>query len=351
MQMDVDQASKVVTEAPLCHQERFSQNGEGWTVVKVGAKVVIMCRFRDVRRATRILVYTLNIFQEGSAEVLFPSLNDVFYNPVQEFNRDLTIAVIQNFIETRQTEIDQKQKPCNDGGNGGVKILEALAASGLRSIMFAKELTGVKSIVANDWSRQAVESIRRNVEHNNVTQLVEPHNGDAALLMYQNKAARDRFDVIDLDPYGSPTPFLDGAVQAVSEGGLLCVTATDMAVLAGNSPETCYTKYGAISLKTKCCHEFAVRILLQCLEAHANRYGRYTRPLLSLSIDFYVRVFVRVYSGQAACKASTSKLGHVYQCTGCESFALHPLGKIGEHRLISLTLLATCYLLLCQKML
>ena len=190
----------------------------------------------------------------------------------------------------------------------------------------------MKSIVANDWSRQAVESIRRNVEHNNVTQLVEPHNGDAALLMYQNKAARDRFDVIDLDPYGSPTPFLDGAVQAVSEGGLLCVTATDMAVLAGNSPETCYTKYGAISLKTKCCHEFAVRILLQCLEAHANRYGRYTRPLLSLSIDFYVRVFVRVYSGQAACKASTSKLGHVYQCTGCESFALHPLGKIGEHR-------------------
>ena len=38
MQMDVDQASKVVTEAPLCHQERFSQNADGWTVVKVGAK-------------------------------------------------------------------------------------------------------------------------------------------------------------------------------------------------------------------------------------------------------------------------------------------------------------------------
>jgi tRNA (guanine26-N2/guanine27-N2)-dimethyltransferase len=41
--------------------------------------------------------------------------------------------------------------------------------------------------------------------------------------------------------------------------GLLCVTATDMAVLCGNTPETCYTKYGAISLKTKSCHEFALR--------------------------------------------------------------------------------------------
>ena len=185
---------------------------------------------------------------------------------MQEFNRDLTIAVIQNFIDTKPSEKNGEIKEI-----GGVKVLEGLAASGLRSIRFAKELTGVKKIVANDWSRQAVESIERNAHHNNVRDLVEPHNGDAALLMYQHKATKDRFDVIDLDPYGSPTPFLDGALQAVTDGGLLCVTATDMAVLCGNSPETCHTKYGAIALKTKSCHEFAVRILLQCLESHANR--------------------------------------------------------------------------------
>lgn len=27
---------------------------------------------------------------EGSAKIAFPSANEVFYNPVQEFNRDLT---------------------------------------------------------------------------------------------------------------------------------------------------------------------------------------------------------------------------------------------------------------------
>lgn len=37
--------------------------------------------------------------------------------------------------------------------------------------------------------------------------------------MYQHQKASERFDVIDLDPYGSPAPFLDAAVQAVSEGG------------------------------------------------------------------------------------------------------------------------------------
>lgn len=42
-----------------------------------------------------------------------------------------------------------------------------------------------------------------------------------------------KYDVIDLDPYGSAAPFLDAAVQSVADGGLLCITCTDMAVLSG----------------------------------------------------------------------------------------------------------------------
>lgn len=39
------------------------------------------------------------------------------------------------------------------------------------------------------------------------------------MLMYEKRRKTERYDVIDLDPYGSPTSFLDAAVQAVSEGG------------------------------------------------------------------------------------------------------------------------------------
>lgn len=124
------------------------------------------------------------------------------------------------------------------------------------------------------------------------------------MLMYQHRREK-QFDVIDLDPYGCPSIFLDSAVQSIKNGGLLLVTATDMAVLAGNSPETCYVKYGAISLKIKSCHEMAIRILLQCIEAHANRYSRYIEPILCISVDFYIRVFVRVHSGAAKCKNTT----------------------------------------------
>lgn len=57
--------------------------------------------------------------------------------------------------------------------------------------------------------------------------------------MYDAIGHSKKYDVVDLDPYGSAAPFIDGAVQAVSEGGLLCVTCTDLAVLTGSMhPET-----------------------------------------------------------------------------------------------------------------
>ncbi|NXE02690.1 TRM1 dimethyltransferase, partial [Chaetorhynchus papuensis] len=238
----------------------------------------------------------------------------------------------------------------------GLRVLEALAASGLRSIRFAREVPGLGAIVASDCSPRAAALMARNVALNGVGDLVTPRLADARMLMYQSKAEREPFDVIDLDPYGSPAPFLDAAVQAVSEGGLLCVTCTDMAVMAGNSSETCYSKYGAVSLKGKFCHEMvsaggspcpggghegvshvprvprqALRIILHSLDLRANCYQRFVVPLLSVSADFYVRVFVRVFTGQAKVKASASKQALVFHCVGCGSHHLQRLGRATSH--------------------
>lgn len=256
--------------------------------------------------------------KEGQAVIT--TAGKVFYNPVQEFNRDLSISVLNTFVKLRQGEVKQTED--------GIVILEALSATGLRSIRYAKEVAGLKHIVANDCSKQAFNDITANVSANQVDNLVKASLHDATLLMYEHKEKSRRFDVIDLDPYGCPSIFLDSAVQAISDGGLLLVTATDMAVLAGNSPETCYSKYGAISLRTKSCHEMALRILLQCVQSHANRYGRYIEPLLSISADFYIRVFVRVHTGPNMCKYTTSKLSYVQHCTECDSFTLQPLGVL-----------------------
>jgi tRNA G26 N,N-dimethylase Trm1 len=38
-------------------------------------------------------------------------------------------------------------------------------------------------------------------------------------LMYNHRELKRRVDVVDLDPYGTASPFIDAAVQAVNDGG------------------------------------------------------------------------------------------------------------------------------------
>ncbi|KAH6575702.1 hypothetical protein BASA62_001787 [Batrachochytrium salamandrivorans] len=209
------------------------------------------------------------------------------------------------------------------------RILEALSATGLRSVRYAKEISHVDEIIANDLLGTAVESIKRNVVHNGVEGIVKPHQGDACQVMYRTVGTDERYDVVDLDPYGSAAPFLDGAVQSVADGGLLCITCTDMAVLAGSQPESCWAKYGGINIPgTQYTHEMALRILLHSIQSTAAKYRRSIEPLLSCSIDFYVRVFVRVRDSAALTKEAASKTSLVFHCAGCRSFTLQPLGKV-----------------------
>ncbi|CDW99515.1 hypothetical protein [Sporisorium scitamineum] len=146
--------------------------------------------------------------------------------------------------------------------------------------------------------------------------------------MYTHREPHKRFDVVDLDPYGSAAPFLDGGVQSVADGGLLCVTCTDLAVLAGhNYPEKCFSQYGGVSVKAEFSHEVALRLVLHTIATSAARYGRYIQPMLSLSIDFYLRTFVRVWTGPVEVKNVASKTGTVYICTHCQDFHVQRFGR------------------------
>ncbi|KAL0377623.1 UNVERIFIED_CONTAM: putative tRNA (guanine(26)-N(2))-dimethyltransferase 2 [Sesamum radiatum] len=323
------------------------------------------------------------VIKEGEAEILMHAKNEVFYNKTQVNNRDMSIAVLRTFISKRQQEheamlskksragpkvsgepvaepealtdtvvhdektngecevsqeisqdesrsISEEPAANQEGkGRGELKppvVLEALSASGLRALRYAREVDGIDKVVALDNDKASVEACRRNIKFNGsvARSKVESHLADARVYMLTHPK---EFDVVDLDPYGSPSVFLDSAVQSVVDGGMLMCTATDMAVLCGGNGEVCYSKYGSYPLKGKYCHEMALRILLACIESHANRYKRYIVPVLSVQMDFYVRVFVRVYTSASAMKNTPLKLSYVYQCTGCDSFHLQPIGR------------------------
>ncbi|KAI0807501.1 N2,N2-dimethylguanosine tRNA methyltransferase [Fomes fomentarius] len=355
--------------------------------------------------------YTLH--KENTSAILLPASNDAFLNPVQEFNRDLSVACIRTWGDLMNAEKERKWRasserrakraeghgaggrrakkaktdedvqvpvkseqkdtendsisaaelPSTDGAADSAPkpevipefhpqkfvILEALSATGLRSIRYANEIPLVKYVIANDLSPAAVEAMKRNIELNDLHERtratvedsveaprvrpakVRVNEGDACALMYNHRTERNRVDVVDLDPYGTAAPFIDAAVQCVNDGGLLCVTCTDMSVLATtNYPEKCFSNYGGTPVKAEYCHEAALRLVLHTLATSAARYGRYIQPLISLSIDFYVRLFVRVHTAPIDVKKVFSKTAIYYVCSGCQSYYEQPLGRMVE---------------------
>jgi tRNA (guanine26-N2/guanine27-N2)-dimethyltransferase len=217
-------------------------------------------------------------------------------------------------------------------------ILDALSATGLRALRYAKEIPFVTRIIANDLSRNAVKAIELNVDHNDVKGKVCSNVGDARAYMYSKVGIEQdtssgktihRFDVIDLDPYGTAAPFFDSALQAIQDGGLLCVTCTDAGVFASNGyPEKAYALYGGIPTKGAHSHEGGLRLILHAIASSAARYGIAIEPLLSLSIDFYARLFVRIHKQQKDVKLLAGTTMLVYSCDhGCGAWTTQLIAK------------------------
>lgn len=219
------------------------------------------------------------------------------------------------------------------------RILDALSATGLRALRYAKEIPFVSAVVANDLNPSAIQSMELNVQHNQLQDLITPNLGDAIGHMYQvaypptgshgPRHVNQRYDVIDLDPYGTAAPFIDAALQSINDDGLLCVTCTDSGVFASTGYcEKTYALYGGMPVKGSHMHEAGLRLIINSVATTAAKYGLAIEPLLSLSIDFYARVFIRVRKSPADVKFLAGRTMLVYGCdAGCGAWTTNTLGR------------------------
>ena len=111
----------------------------------------------------------------------------------------------------------------------------------------------------------------------------------------------------------------------------LNITCTDMAALGGSHPETCFGRYlGAMPIsRSSYLQELALRMLLYSVAMTAARYGRVIEPVLSVGMDFYVRVFVVVKDSKAGVNQLSLRTGQLYQSSLCPSFHVMPVGQMG----------------------
>ncbi|MCJ1445995.1 MAG: RNA methyltransferase tRNA(m5U54)methyltransferase [Stictis urceolatum] len=371
-----------------------------------------------------------SVIKEGLAQILVPQPVDssggqqpqpVFYNPIQQFNRDLSVLAIRVFgedfevtrklqekksslgddrgkkrkrsaqehhqprpLQGQQTPLDDLVERATAGKavtNSGfnfsqeanevrddpeqpisafgrpeghheltevapkeprrqftLKILDALSATGLRALRYAREIPQATMVTANDISPAATAAITRNVKHNLLTDQVFPTTSNASAHMYRiasehvpllTDGSRGKYHVVDLDPFGTAAPFVDAAVQATADGGLLCVTCTDAGVFASAGYlEKTFSQYGGLPLRGPHAHEGGLRLVLHAIATTAARYGIAIEPVLSLSIDFYVRVFVRIRRSPSEVKFLAGKTMAVYNCdSGCGAWTTQPIAR------------------------
>lgn len=230
--------------------------------------------------------------KEGTTRILVPEqpTKSVFYNPRMELCRDIDIASAAVFVSSRH-----------------LTYVDALAGTGVRGVRMANELGLCAAI--NDRSKPAYELINRTIKMNGMEERAKAYNEDANVLLLRNK-----YDLVDIDPFGSPVPFLDAACKSVKK--LLLVTATDTAPLCG-AHSGGLRKYAAKPLNTEYHKEMATRILLGCVTRDLCKYDRAIQPLLSYSTAHFIRITARVERGAKKADESIKRLGFIAHCFSC----------------------------------
>lgn len=258
----------------------------------------------------------MSIIQEHSIKIdITPPKKDVhakmeiFYNPLMVSNRNISILLL------------------NCIANQKMNLADPLAGSGIRSLRFLKELKKdkINYLAVNDLKENFITVFKENLQRNqiNLTSKINLNQEDANLfLLNQIKhpvadSFCGYFDYIDLDPFGSPNPFIPAAISRICRKGIIAVTATDTAALTGTYSKVTKRKYWAVSLRNHLMHEVGLRILIRKVQLEGVQFDKALTPILSYHKDHYYRIYFCAEKGKEKCDEIIKQHQYLLFCPKC----------------------------------
>ncbi len=243
---------------------------------------------------------------EGSTKLLVPrdSLIEsappkqpAFFNPRAKINRDFSMLAYSSFLKKFK---------------GPKILLDSLAGIGARSIRAANEIMILEKVIANDINPSALEIAKKIADLNHVTKCNFSEN-EACRFLSLHSQREERGGIVEIDPFGSPSRFLDCGLRATCHGGLLSITATDLTVLNGIFPEACRRKYYGTPVRTEYGNEIALRLILGCINLVAGRLDMMILPLFVQNNMHYYKVYTKVLVRTNA----KEEMGYILHCDNC----------------------------------
>lgn len=210
----------------------------------------------------------------------------VFFNHQMAFNRDVSVMLVRSMENI-------------------VDVADSMSATGSRAVRLANEAPHT-NVVANDFDERSRPFIEANISLNNL------ENCRCSIRNLSCLLAEESFDYVDLDPFGSPVPYLHAAIRGCRRNGILAVTATDTAPLAGAYRAKCERRYQSRPLRGPMCHESGLRILMASIARELAKFDRGFEPILCFYADHYFRCYVRVKEGAVNADHTLSQLGYYH---------------------------------------
>lgn len=245
---------------------------------------------------TRFYVPNISLLEKA------PPKSPAFFNPHARLNRDLTVGLCRALARTLPSS---------------PRFADALAGVGARGLRVAVEVPEVAEVYMNDINRNAMRKAKESAAENRVTARCQFSSEESCLFLLRHAVRGKRFEMVDLDPFGSPAPYLDCGVRAVRDSGVLSFTATDTAALCGVYPQVALRKYHGRSLRTDYCHEIGARLLFGALTDCAGRFDLGVEPVFTHSSRHYMRVYARLKAGATAAEEALAQLGFIFHCFRC----------------------------------
>jgi tRNA (guanine26-N2/guanine27-N2)-dimethyltransferase len=226
-----------------------------------------------------------------------PPMEPAFFNPKAKLNRDFSIIAYSAFWKKF---------------NGPKIFLDGLTGIGARAIRVASEINDVEKVIVNDVNPNALDLAKESFKINKLKNYEVSENEVCRFFSLHSKK-NSRGSIVDVDPFGSPSKYIDCAIRATMHGGLMSVTATDLQVLHGLFNKAARRRYHGIPIKTKFSNEIAIRLVLGCVNVIANRLDITMMPLFVDNAMHYYRAYIKILTKPN----QNENLGYITYCKNC----------------------------------
>jgi len=219
----------------------------------------------------------------------------IFYNPAMRFCRSISSLAA--------------------GAIGDpIEVVDAFCASGIRGIRYAKENKNVKKLTFIDIEKTAIVAAKKNARSSKLKAKISADARNISLAAFDNDA-----DFLEIDPFGTPSPYLADAMRFFNSKKVayLSATATDVAVLCGGKVAASMKNYQAKPLNCSFTHEIGLRIMMRRIVDVAAEFNMGVEPLISFSDQHYLKSIVRLRRGAETAFESQSKAGYLTSCKRC----------------------------------